>query len=224
MYIIFLVSCGYSKNTSNISFRCYVNLSDHVDLMTGFLYRKVLHTDDGGLELLPEFLLSCSLRPRMMSFCILIICFNSAVLFCNSSIIRHMLTSMLVYIHIISRLEEECKETIERVFVDAKVKCAMRFTYLRGLTRNLGWVRIKFAAMNLKRCHPQMAYSRLFHHLPVFLSIIFCLLIFNPTFLEKMRFFYSLSAVPKPEHHFFALDISPQKCYNSIKQAERRPQ
>ena len=43
------------------------------------------------------------------------------------------------------------KETIERVFADAKEKCAMRFTYLRGLTRNLGWVRLKFAAMNLKK-------------------------------------------------------------------------
>ncbi len=43
------------------------------------------------------------------------------------------------------------KETIERVFADAKEKCAMRFTYLRGLTRNLGWVRLKFVAMNLKK-------------------------------------------------------------------------
>ena len=43
------------------------------------------------------------------------------------------------------------KETIERVFADAKEKHAMRFTYLRGLTRNLGWVRLKFAAMNLKK-------------------------------------------------------------------------
>lgn len=43
------------------------------------------------------------------------------------------------------------KETIERVFADAKEKCAMRFTHLRGLTRNLGWVRLKFAAMNLKK-------------------------------------------------------------------------
>ena len=48
-------------------------------------------------------------------------------------------------------LYEHRKETIERVFADAKEKCAMRFTYLRGLTRNLGWVRLKFAAMNLKK-------------------------------------------------------------------------
>lgn len=43
------------------------------------------------------------------------------------------------------------KETIERVFADAKEKCAMRFTHLRGLTRNLGWVRLKFTAMNIKK-------------------------------------------------------------------------
>ena len=36
------------------------------------------------------------------------------------------------------KLYELRKETIERVFADAKEKCAMRFTYLRGLTRNLG--------------------------------------------------------------------------------------
>lgn len=46
---------------------------------------------------------------------------------------------------------ERRKETIECVFADAKEKCAMRLTYLRGLTRSLGWVRLKFAAMNLKK-------------------------------------------------------------------------
>lgn len=45
---------------------------------------------------------------------------------------------------------EHRKETIERVFADAKEKCALRFTYLRGSTRNLGWIRLKFAAVNLK--------------------------------------------------------------------------
>ncbi len=49
------------------------------------------------------------------------------------------------------KLYDRRKETIERVFADAKEKHAMRFTHLRGLTRNLGWVRLKFAAMNLKK-------------------------------------------------------------------------
>jgi hypothetical protein len=43
------------------------------------------------------------------------------------------------------------KETIERVFADAKEKHAMRYTHQRGLTRVRSWVGLKFAAMNLKK-------------------------------------------------------------------------
>ena len=43
------------------------------------------------------------------------------------------------------------KETIERVFGDAKEKHAMRYTYHRGLARVTNWARLKFAAMNLKK-------------------------------------------------------------------------
>ncbi len=43
------------------------------------------------------------------------------------------------------------KETIERVFADAKEKHAMRYTTIRGLTRVRCWVGLKFAAMNLKK-------------------------------------------------------------------------
>lgn len=43
------------------------------------------------------------------------------------------------------------KETIERVFADAKEKHAMRYTHHRGLARVTCWVRLKFAAMNLKK-------------------------------------------------------------------------
>ena len=43
------------------------------------------------------------------------------------------------------------KETIERVFADAKEKHAMRYTQHRGLARVTTWVRLKFAAMNLKK-------------------------------------------------------------------------
>ena len=43
------------------------------------------------------------------------------------------------------------KETIERVFADAKEKHAMRYTHLRGLARVSHWVRLKYAAMNLKK-------------------------------------------------------------------------
>ena len=43
------------------------------------------------------------------------------------------------------------KETIERVFADAKEKHAMRYTQYRGLTQVANWVKLKFAAMNLKK-------------------------------------------------------------------------
>ena len=43
------------------------------------------------------------------------------------------------------------KETIERVFGDAKEKHSMRYTQHRGLARVTQWVRLKFATMNLKK-------------------------------------------------------------------------
>ena len=43
------------------------------------------------------------------------------------------------------------KETIERVFGDAKEKHSMRYTHHRGLAAVTRWVRLKYAAMNLKK-------------------------------------------------------------------------
>lgn len=48
-------------------------------------------------------------------------------------------------------LYEKRKEKIERVFADAKEKHAMRYTQYRGLTQVAKWVKLKFAAMNLKK-------------------------------------------------------------------------
>jgi transposase len=42
-------------------------------------------------------------------------------------------------------------QTIERVFADAKEKHAMRYTQYRGLTQVSNWVKLKYAAMNLKK-------------------------------------------------------------------------
>ena len=42
-------------------------------------------------------------------------------------------------------------QTIERVFADAKEKHAMRYTPYRGLTAVTALVKLKFAAMNLKK-------------------------------------------------------------------------
>ena len=50
-----------------------------------------------------------------------------------------------------ARMYKLRKETIERVFADAKEKHAMRYTTLRGLTQVRKWVKLKFAAMNLKK-------------------------------------------------------------------------
>ena len=43
------------------------------------------------------------------------------------------------------------KETIERVFADAKEKYGMRYTLYRGLCAVRKWVKLKYAAMNLKK-------------------------------------------------------------------------
>lgn len=46
---------------------------------------------------------------------------------------------------------EKRKETIERVFADAKEKHAMRYTTLTSLAQVTKWVKLKFACMNLKK-------------------------------------------------------------------------
>ena len=66
------------------------------------------------------------------------------------------------------------KEKIERVFADAKEKHAMRYTQYRGLAQVTNWVRLKFAAMNLKKlaiwkwnANPLTGFLRLFRSLPI---------------------------------------------------------
>lgn len=49
------------------------------------------------------------------------------------------------------RVYAQRKETIERVFADAKEKHAMRYTHHRGLAAVTRWVKLKYAAMNLKK-------------------------------------------------------------------------
>lgn len=51
----------------------------------------------------------------------------------------------------IKQIYEQRKETIERVFADAKEKHSMRYTTLRGLAQVTKWVKLKFACMNLKK-------------------------------------------------------------------------
>lgn len=46
---------------------------------------------------------------------------------------------------------EKRGETIERIFADGKEKYAMRYTPYRGLAQVTNWVKLKYAAMNLKK-------------------------------------------------------------------------
>ena len=43
------------------------------------------------------------------------------------------------------------QQKIERVFADAKEKHGMRYTQYRGLAQVTNWVKLKFAAINLKK-------------------------------------------------------------------------
>ena len=52
---------------------------------------------------------------------------------------------------IYQRVYKARKETIERVFADAKEKHGMRYTRYIGLAQVRNWVKLKFAAMNLKK-------------------------------------------------------------------------
>ena len=54
--------------------------------------------------------------------------------------------------------EHILNKAIERVFADAKEKHAMRYTHHRGLAAVTRWVRLKFAAMNLKKL-PQWSWE-----------------------------------------------------------------
>ena len=63
-------------------------------------------------------------------------------------VLCHDMTQIIKDIH---QLYGKRKETIERVFADAKEKHAMRYTQYRGLAQVTNWVKLKFAAMNLKK-------------------------------------------------------------------------
>ena len=65
-------------------------------------------------------------------------------------------------------LYDKRKETIERVFADAKEKHSMRFTYFRGLSQVSKWVRLKFAAMNLKKYAIHLWDRGVYTHLYIF--------------------------------------------------------
>ena len=71
------------------------------------------------------------------------------------------------------------KETIERVFADAKEKHAMRYTHHRGLAAVTRWVRLKYAAMNLKKMAIWSWNNSFFRYI---------LTIFNPIYAKSPGF------------------------------------
>ena len=76
---------------------------------------------------------------------------------CMKTVLRHIwkdyeeLADDARYTPEYQELYAKRKETIERVFADAKEKHGMRYTHYRGLAQVSNWVRLKFAAMNLKK-------------------------------------------------------------------------
>ena len=85
------------------------------------------------------------------------------------------------------------KETIERVFADAKEKYVMRYTQYRGLTQVSNWVKLKFAAMNLKKfAIHRWEMAKKYPHNSMFLHIFHFVINIEPCFPLKTGFFYSL--------------------------------
>ena len=76
---------------------------------------------------------------------------------CIKTVTRHIwkeyeeLADDARYTPIYKRMYKARKETIERVFADAKEQHGMRCTRYTGLAQVTNWVKLKFAAMNLKK-------------------------------------------------------------------------
>ena len=84
------------------------------------------------------------------------------------------------YTPIYQRMYKARKETIERVFADAKEKHAMRYTRYRGLAQVANWVKLGFAAMNLKKFANWKWEDAHSHHVSYVISIIIPQYAVNP--------------------------------------------
>lgn len=76
---------------------------------------------------------------------------------CVKTVTRHVwkdyeeLAEEARYKPLYQRMYKARKETIERVFADAKEQHGLRYTRYRGLAQVKNWVKLKFATMNLKK-------------------------------------------------------------------------
>ena len=117
---------------------------------------------------------------------------------CIKTVLKHLWNGYLElaedYRHTpeIRKLYDRRKETIERVFADTKEKHSMRFTYFRGLARVTNWVRLKFAAMNLKKYVLHRWLYCFFCVSCLFFGFRFtrCLLFKKPSFFFYERWFF----------------------------------
>ena len=74
------------------------------------------------------------------------------------------------------------KETIERVFADAKEQRGLRYTRYTGLAQVTNWVKLKFAAMNLKKYAKWVWRDRYPDRFFCIISLVFPFLRTNPSF------------------------------------------
>ena len=81
------------------------------------------------------------------------------------------------------------KETIERVFADAKEKYSMRYTNHRGLSRVTNWVRLKFAAMNLKKYAIFFQFRCISHYVFSFYPLLYIFTKILPLILSESGVF-----------------------------------
>ena len=98
-------------------------------------------------------------------------------------------------------LYRQRKESIERVFADAKEKHAMRYTHHRGLAAVTRWVRLKYAAMNLKKLANWSWKNSLFLFLDICFPIFYTK---TPVFLSRKQGFFDRL---KRTHRFFGASV-----------------
>ena len=74
------------------------------------------------------------------------------------------------------------EETIERVFADAKEQHGLRYTRYTGLAQVTNWVKLKFAAMNLKKYAKWVWRDRYPDRFSCIISLVFPFFRTNPSF------------------------------------------
>ena len=107
---------------------------------------------------------------------------------CVKTVTRHIwkdyeeLADDARYTPIYQRMYKARKETIERVFADAKEQHGLRYTRYTGLAQVTNWVKLKFAAMNLKKYAKWVWRDRYPDRFSCIISLVFPFFRTNPSF------------------------------------------